>query len=43
MQSEEATSYQGFRLYNLNGLSTLEVDNIIEREKYEDNAIIYSK
>lgn len=43
IQSDGATSSQGFRLYNLNGLSTLEVDNIIEREKYEDNAIIYSK
>ena len=43
IQSEEATSSQGFRLYNLNGLSTLEIDNIIEREKYEDNAVVYSK
>lgn len=43
IQSEEATSYQGYRLYMLNGLSTLEVDTIIEREKYEDNAVIYSQ
>lgn len=43
IQSEEATPYQGYRLYNLNGLSTLEIDNIIEREKYEDNAVVYSK
>ena len=42
VQSQEATAYQGFRLYNLNGLSTLEIDNIIEREKYEDNAVVYS-
>lgn len=30
-----------FRLYSLNGLSLLEIDQIINRSEFEDNAIIY--
>ena len=42
LQSKDATSTSGFRLYDLNGISTLEIDNIINRSDYENNAIIYS-
>lgn len=36
IQSVGATTSSGFRLYTLNGQSTLEIDNVIERNKKND-------
>ncbi len=46
IQSENANSNKGFRLYELNGESTLEIDNLIHRNKDDsdiDESLLYPK